>query len=177
MMPAKGLYLLSTRQNRSIATGLGILVVLALTPYWAEAFGGSYVVSLVMKAMIFAIASLSLNLLIGYGGMVSFGHAAFLGLGSYVTGIAITEGMTDVSFILPMVLVVSGLFALVTGAISLRTAGVYFIMITLAFGQMLFFTLSSLAHYGGDDGLTLWDTASFFDTAFFQYDGGLFYAV
>ena len=177
MMPAKGLYLLSTRQNRSIATGLGILVVLALTPYWAEAFGGSYVVSLVMKAMIFAIASLSLNLLIGYGGMVSFGHAAFLGLGSYVTGIAITEGMTDVIFILPMVLVVSGLFALVTGAISLRTSGVYFIMITLAFGQMLFFTLSSLAHYGGDDGLTLWDTASFFDTAFFQYDGGLFYAV
>jgi branched-chain amino acid transport system permease protein len=94
-----------------------------------------------------------------------------------VTGIAITEGMTDIIFILPMVLVVSGLFALVTGAISLRTSGVYFIMITLAFGQMLFFTLSSLAHYGGDDGLTLWDTASFFDTAFFQYDGGLFYAV
>ena len=67
MMLAKGLHLLSTRQNRSIATGLGILVVLALTPYWVEAFGGSYVVSLVMKAMIFAIASLSLNLLIGYG--------------------------------------------------------------------------------------------------------------
>ena len=137
--------LLSSRQNRSIALGVVLLVVLALTPYWAEPLGGSYVVSLVMKAMIFAIACLSLNLLIGYGGLVSFGHAAFLGLGSYVTGIAITEGTTEVLFILPMVLVASGLFALVTGAISLRTSGVYFIMITLAFGQMLFFTLSSLA--------------------------------
>lgn len=169
--------LLSSRQNRSVALGVVLLVVLALTPYWAEPLGGSYVVSLVMKAMIFAIACLSLNLLIGYGGLVSFGHAAFLGLGSYVTGIAITEGTTEVLFILPMVLVASGLFALVTGAISLRTSGVYFIMITLAFGQMLFFTLSSLASYGGDDGLTLWDTATFLETALFQYDGGLFYAV
>ena len=161
MLGALGAHL-ADRQNRSILLGLAILIVLALTPYWAEAFGGSYLVSLVMKAMIFAIASLSLNLLIGFGGLVSFGHAAFLGLGSYVTGIAITEGTTDVVMILPMVLAVSGLFALVTGAISLRTSGVYFIMITLAFGQMLFFTLSSLASYGGDDGLTLWDTATFF---------------
>ena len=164
-------------QNRSLIFGLGILFLLALTPYWSQVFGGSYVVSLIMKAMIFAIASLSLNLLIGYGGLVSFGHAAFLGLGSYVTGILITEGITDAIVILPMVLTVSGLFALITGAISLRTSGVYFIMITLAFGQMLFFSLSSLANYGGDDGLTLWDTATFFDTTFFQYDGGLFYAV
>ena len=176
MLGALGTHLADCK-NRSILLGLAILIVLALTPYWAEAYGGSYLVSLVMKAMIFAIASLSLNLLIGFGGLVSFGHAAFLGLGSYVTGIAITEGTTDVVTILPMVLAVSGLFALVTGAISLRTSGVYFIMITLAFGQMLFFTLSSLASYGGDDGLTLWDTATFFDTGFFQYDGGLFYAV
>ncbi|MBT7800496.1 MAG: branched-chain amino acid ABC transporter permease, partial [Tateyamaria sp.] len=91
-------------QNRSLIFGLGILFLLALTPYWSQVFGGSYVVSLIMKAMIFAIASLSLNLLIGYGGLVSFGHAAFLGLGSYVTGILITEGVTDALIILPMVL-------------------------------------------------------------------------
>ena len=160
----------------TLLTGVLILALLALMPFVTELAGGDYVLNLVLKAMILAIAAVSLDLLIGYGGMVSFGHAAFLGLGSYVTGIALTEGMTDALPILALLLLICGIFAFVTGAISLRTSGVYFIMITLAFGQMLFFSLSSLSSYGGDDGLTLWDTPSLFGFAVFQAGSGLFYS-
>ena len=135
-------------------------VLFAAVPWLSEFWGGSYLTSLAMRAMILALAAVSLDLLIGQGGMVSFGHAAFLGIGSYVTGIAITEGTTDLTTILAITIAVAALFALVTGAISLRTTGVAFIMITLAFGQMVFFTLSALSEYGGDDGLTLWERAS-----------------
>jgi branched-chain amino acid transport system permease protein len=86
---------------------------------------------------------------------VSFGHAAFIGLGAYAVGILAAHGIGDVLISLPAALAASILFALATGAVSLRTRGVYFIMITLAFGQMAFFTASSLAPYGGDDGLTI----------------------
>lgn len=157
--------------------GLVLLALLAAMPVVSTVWGGDYLLSLMMKAMILAIAVISLDLLIGHGGMVSFGHAAFVGLGAYVTGIALDEGLTDAVTILTLVLVVSGLFALITGAISLRTTGVYFIMITLAFGQMLFFTFSSLSAYGGDDGLTLWETADFFGTGLLQSDAGLFYTI
>ncbi len=162
--------------DRTLLVGLAIMVLLALVPFVTEFAGGNYVLNLVLKAMILAIAAVSLDLLIGYGGLVSFGHAAFLGLGSYVTGIALTEGIIDVVPLLGLVLLICGLFALVTGAISLRTSGVYFIMITLAFGQMLFFSLSSLSSYGGDDGLTLWDTPTFFGTTPFLNGSGLFYS-
>ena len=162
--------------DRTLLVGLAIMVILALVPFVTEFAGGNYVLNLVLKAMILAIAAVSLDLLIGYGGLVSFGHAAFLGLGSYVTGIALTEGIIDVVPLLGLVLLICGLFALVTGAISLRTSGVYFIMITLAFGQMLFFSLSSLSSYGGDDGLTLWDTPTFFGTTPFLNGSGLFYS-
>ncbi len=162
--------------DRTLLVGLAIMVILALVPFVTEFAGGNYVLNLVLKAMILAIAAVSLDLLIGYGGLVSFGHAAFLGLGSYVTGIALTEGIVDVVPLLGLVLLICGLFALITGAISLRTSGVYFIMITLAFGQMLFFSLSSLSSYGGDDGLTLWDTPTFFGTTPFLNGSGLFYS-
>ena len=91
-------------------------------------------------------------------------------------GIALTEGMTNALPVFGLVLLICGIFALVTGAISLRTSGVYFIMITLAFGQMLFFSLSSLSSYGGDDGLTLWDTPTLFGGYLFQAGSGLFYS-
>jgi branched-chain amino acid transport system permease protein len=105
--------------------------------------------------MIFAIAALALDLLVGYGGMISFGHAAFIGLGAYAVGILASYGVSDALVALPAALALSALYALLTGAVCLRTRGVYFIMITLAFGQMAFFTASSLAPYGGDDGLTI----------------------
>ena len=148
---------------RSAIPAMLVFVLLAAVPWLAEVWGGSYLTSLAMRAMILAIAAISLDLLIGQGGLVSFGHAAFLGIGSYVAGIAITEGTTDIATILAIAVLIAALFALITGAISLRTSGVSFIMITLAFGQMVFFTLSALSEYGGDDGLTLWERASAFE--------------
>jgi branched-chain amino acid transport system permease protein len=105
--------------------------------------------------MIFAIAAVALDLLVGYGALISFGHAAFVGLGAYAVGILSAYGITDALVSLPVALAVSAAYAFLTGVVCLRTKGVYFIMITLAFGQMAFFTASSLAPFGGDDGLTI----------------------
>jgi len=154
---------------------LVILAALAATPPLAALGPEGYVLGLATRMMILAIAVVSLDLLIGHGGLVSFGHAAFVGLGAYVTGILLTEGVAEAALILPAVIAAAALFALVTGAISLRTSGVYFIMITLAFGQMLFFTASSLSAYGGDDGLTLWSNAALVGTAVLDDARGLFY--
>jgi branched-chain amino acid transport system permease protein len=138
---------------------LGLALVLfgafALLPLLALAAGEPFLLVIATRIMIFAIAALSLDLILGYGGMVSFGHAAFIGLGAYATGIAAAHGVTDLLAQMALAIVACGAFALVTGAISLRTRGVYFIMITLAFGQMAFFFMVSLSAYGGDDGLTL----------------------
>jgi branched-chain amino acid transport system permease protein len=127
-----------------------------LAPALASISGAeSYVLSLLTRVMILGIAAMSLDLILGYGALVSFGHAAFLGIGGYAVGILASNGIDDALIQIPMALTASALFGLVTGAISLRTKGVYFIMITLAFGQMLFFLATSLASYGGDDGMTL----------------------
>ena len=133
----------------------GIFLVLALLPIVALSTGGSYLVSLGSRVMIFAIAAVALDLLVGYGALISFGHAAFVGLGAYAVGILSTYGITDALVSLPAALAVSAAYAFLTGVVCLRTKGVYFIMITLAFGQMAFFTASSLAPFGGDDGLTI----------------------
>jgi branched-chain amino acid transport system permease protein len=133
----------------------GIFLVLALLPIVALLTGGSYLVSLGSRVMIFAIAAVALDLLVGYGALISFGHAAFVGLGAYAVGILSAYGITDALVSLPVALAVSAAYAFLTGVVCLRTKGVYFIMITLAFGQMAFFTASSLAPFGGDDGLTI----------------------
>jgi branched-chain amino acid transport system permease protein len=134
---------------------LAIFLVFAIVPLFASLKGEAYVLSLVTRVMIFSIAALALDLLIGYGALVSFGHAAFIGLGAYAVGILGAHGVTDMLISLPVALAVAALFAFATGIVCLRTRGVYFIMITLAFGQMAYFTASSLAPYGGDDGLTI----------------------
>jgi branched-chain amino acid transport system permease protein len=134
---------------------VGIFLVLALLPIVALFTGGSYLVSLGSRVMIFAIAAVALDLLVGYGALISFGHAAFVGLGAYAVGILSAYGVTDALVSLPVALAVSAAYAFLTGVVCLRTKGVYFIMITLAFGQMAFFTASSLAPFGGDDGLTI----------------------
>jgi branched-chain amino acid transport system permease protein len=126
-----------------------------LVPLAATLGGQAYVLDLLTRVMIFSIAALGLDLIVGYGALVSFGHSAFIGLGAYAVGILAAHGVNDALVSLPVALAVATLFALATGAISLRTQGVYFIMITLAFGQMAYFTASSLAPYGGDDGLTI----------------------
>jgi branched-chain amino acid transport system permease protein len=132
-----------------------LFAAFALLPLIALALGEPFFLVVLARIIIFAIAALSLDIILGYGGMVSFGHAAFIGLGAYAVGIAAAHGLTDFRAQAAIAIIVSGLFALVTGAISLRTRGVYFIMITLAFGQMAFFFMVSLSAYGGDDGLTL----------------------
>jgi branched-chain amino acid transport system permease protein len=133
----------------------GLFFVLALVPVVTSITGGSYLISLGSRVMIFAIAAVSLDLLVGYAALISFGHAAFIGLGAYAVGILSAYGITDALVSLPVALAVSAAFAFLTGLVCLRTKGVYFIMITLAFGQMAFFTASSLAPFGGDDGLTI----------------------
>ena len=132
-----------------------IFVALAAVPLVASVGAQTYVLDLVSRIMIFAIAAVALDVLIGYGGLISFGHAAFVGLGAYAVGILSAHGFGDALIALPIALAASALFALATGAVCLRTHGVYFIMITLAFSQMMFFTAASLAPYGGDDGLTV----------------------
>jgi branched-chain amino acid transport system permease protein len=133
-----------------------LVAAFAATPFLAAASGAEgYVLSLLNRVMVFAIAAISLDLILGYGALVSFGHAAYLGIGAYAVGILASHGVEDALVQIPVALGASALFALVTGAISLRTKGVYFIMITLAFGQMLYFLVVSMAAYGGDDGLTL----------------------
>jgi len=139
---------------RGRALALVIFALLAAAPL-ALGSGGGYVLNLLERVMIFAIAALGLDLIVGFGGLVSFGHAAFIGLGAYAAGILAFHGFGDTVLALPAAILLSALFAAATGVICLRTRGVYFIMITLAFGQMAFFTASSLAPYGGDDGLTL----------------------
>ena len=132
----------------------GILVALAL-PWVLQAAGIDFYLSVASRIVVYAIAATSLNLLIGYGGMVSLGHSAFFGLGAYSTGILLSEGVQSGAMHLLVITAVVGTVALLIGAISLRTRGVYFIMITLAFAQMLFYLANSIKGYGGDEGLTV----------------------
>ncbi len=144
------------RLSRELLGALVVFTLFAGLPVLADLMGDTFIVFFTIRVMVFAIAAVSLSLILGYGAMVSFGHAAYLGVGAYSVAILAEHGIWDVTVSLPVTLAVCGLFALVTGAISLKTRGVYFIMITLAFGQMAYYTATSLSAYGGDDGLTMW---------------------
>jgi branched-chain amino acid transport system permease protein len=153
---------------------LVLAVVLVALPTVLQATGAGYYVSTAGRIVVFAIAATSLNLVLGYGGMASFGHAAFFGLGAYATGVMISEGRVGAGADFAVTVAVTALAALVIGAISLRTRGVYFIMITLAFGQMFFYLANSIKGYGGDEGLTLRARSALFgldlkDAATFYY--------
>lgn len=154
-----------------------LFLVFALMPAAASLTGEHYLLSLFARVMIFAIAAISLDLLVGFGGLISFGHAAFMGLGAYAVGILSVHGFQDALVSLPIAMLGSGLFALLTGFVCLRTKGVYFIMITLAFGQMAFFTASSLAPYGGDDGLTITSRNTVAGLALLRNELVFYYAV
>ena len=132
-----------------------LLLALALVPVYAALSGNTFPMSFSAGVIIQAMAAVSLNLIMGFGGMVSFGHAAYLGIGGYVVGILAKEGVGSGLVQWPLALVLSGLFALSVGALGLRTRGIYFIMITLAFTQMLYYVANALDRYGGDDGLTI----------------------
>ena len=129
------------------------IVLLALVPPVAHVIDEPFYLSLFARIMVFAIAAVSLDLILGYGGMISFGHAAYLGTGAYAVAIMSFYGIDNGWLQLFMAIVASALVALVIGAICLRTSGIYFIMVTLAFTQMLYFLGISLEVYGGDDGM------------------------
>jgi branched-chain amino acid transport system permease protein len=143
------------------------LVLLVALPFAAQAFGQSALTSLATRMLILAIAASALNIALGLGGLVSFGHAAFYGVGAYAVGILTTHGASGMPFLgfvpgsehlavnLLVAMSVSGIVAGLIGALALRTSGVQFIMITLAFAQMLFFFFVALKAYGGDDGLSM----------------------
>src|SRR5947199_1396609 len=131
------------------------LAALALVPAVATVADAPFYTGLFARIMVFAIAAVSLDLILGYGGLVSFGHAAYLGIGAYAVGILSFHGITNGVVHFAVAIAAAGLAALVIGFVSLRTSGVYFIMITLAFGQMVYFLGISLNQYGGDDGLNI----------------------
>jgi len=134
---------------------LGVLVLLVAFPLAAKRWDQLFYVSFASRIMIYALAATSLNLILGFGGMVSFGHAAFFGAGAYTVGILMAEGVDSAWLSWPLAMLVPALLALAIGAVSLRTRGVYFIMITLAFAQMMYYVFVSLRTYGGEDGLNM----------------------
>lgn len=160
-----------------ILVGGVIFALLLAMPVLLPLVGADYLTGLLIKAMLLAIAAISVDLIIGHGGMVSLGHAAFIGVGAYAAAIGLESGIEEILILLVITLAATGVVALVTGVLALRTSGVYFLMITLAFGQMIFFTLSSLASYGGDDGLTLWSSATLFGSDIVQEGEGLYFFV
>jgi branched-chain amino acid transport system permease protein len=139
-----------------------LLAALVLLPVYVGLGGSMFALTLFTRIVILGLAAVSLNLILGYGGMMSFGHAAYLGIGGYAVGILAHEGIYSGFLQWPVALAASALFALVIGALSLRTRGVYFIMITLAFAQMAYYVIAGLARYGGDDGLTIYKRSQFF---------------
>src|SRR5262249_50386215 len=142
-----------------VGLNIAVIATLAVVPAYAALTGNAFALTLFTRVVILAIAALSLNLIMGFGGMVSFGHAAYLGIGGYAVGILAKEGIG--SGFVQWPIAAAALYALIVGALSLRTRGVYFIMITLAFAQMIYYVAIGLDRYGGDDGLTIYHRSSF----------------
>jgi branched-chain amino acid transport system permease protein len=140
--------------GRSLAT-FAALAGLALVPVVAAAADAPFYTGLFARIMIFAIAAVSLDLILGYGGLISFGHAAYLGIGAYAVGILAFHGIGNGFVHFAAAFLAAAVVALAIGFVSLRTTGVYFIMITLAFSQMVYFLGVSLNQYGSDDGLNI----------------------
>ena len=155
-------------QRRSNSILIATFALLLILPVVLNAIGESYYISILTKILIFALVGISLDLIIGQAGLVSFGHAAFFGMGAYVCGVLSHHGANDLLIFSifsgtnnallswPIAMVFCMLLGLIVGLISLRTSGVYFIMITLALAQMIFFLIISIPQYGGEDGLGLW---------------------
>ncbi|HUH85788.1 MAG TPA: branched-chain amino acid ABC transporter permease [Stellaceae bacterium] len=148
-------------RSRRVVVTLVALAALLAVPALSLTAGQPFYIDLFTRIMVFAIAALSLDLILGYGGMVSFGHAAYLGIGAYAVGMLSFHGIGNGFVHFGVAILASALTALVIGFISLRTSGVHFIMITLAFAQMLYFLAESLNLYGGDDGLNIARASSF----------------
>ena len=127
-----------------------LAVAIALPPYC-----GTYYTRFATQIAIYGMAALSVDLLLGYSGLITFGQAALFGVGAYAAGMLTVYGLSDALVTWPLAVLVSMLFALAIGALSLRTRGFQFIMVTLAFAQMVYYFAQSLRNWGGDDGFTL----------------------
>src|SRR6185312_9608323 len=125
------------RTPRGVVTAL-LLLLLAILPLLTQAFDQRYLLSIGTRIVIWSIAAVSLNMILGYGGLVSFGHAVFFGIGGYAVGILAAGGITAGWIQWPVGILAAALWAAVIGALSLRTRGLYFIMITLAFAQLIY---------------------------------------
>jgi len=147
-------------KTRLVLWAVTVAILIALPPVMS-AIGQPFYIDLVRRIMILAIAAVSLNLILGYGGMVSFGHAAYLGIGAYAVGILGFYGVHSGWLQWGVAIAASALVALAIGAVSIRTSGIYFIMITLAFTQMLYYLGISLDVFGGDDGMRLKSRSQF----------------
>ena len=144
------------RSNSVSAWIAGLVVVLLLfVPLYARWAGEPFALTFVSRVLVLALAAISLNLVLGFGGMVSFGHALYLGLGAYVVGIMAQHEVGNGWLQLGVTVLACAVVGAVTGLISLRTTGIAFIMITLAFAQMFYYLFVSLKQYGGDDGLSI----------------------
>ncbi len=157
---------------RGIVTA-ALLLLLAALPLLTQAFDQRYLLSIGTRIVIWSIAAVSLNMILGYGGLVSFGHAAFFGIGGYAVGILSASGVSSGWIQWPAAILAAALWAALIGALSLRTRGVYFIMITLAFAQLVYYLGSGLEMYGGDDGLNI--SRSRFDGVIDLRDKATFY--
>ncbi|MHA6345324.1 branched-chain amino acid ABC transporter permease [Roseivivax sp. CAU 1761] len=158
-----------------VKAALVLFALFAALPPVAEALDDPFLTLIGTRILAYAMAALALDLILGFGAMVSFGHAAYLGFGTYAVAILSSYGVNDLLLQVLAAVAVSALFAFVTGAISLRTRGVYFIMITLAFGQMAFFFFISLSAYGGDDGYGLRNRSTVFGSDLLENDVTLYY--
>ncbi|MDC0163862.1 branched-chain amino acid ABC transporter permease [Gammaproteobacteria bacterium] len=147
--------------TRSGKVYLGMLFLLSIAPFLFQWTDQPFLLDLLSRGLIIGIAALSLNLILGYGGMISLGHVAYLGIGAYCVGIPAYYDIYSGWIHLSLAVVTCALFALITGAVSLRTKGVYFIMITMAFSQMIYFIFLSLEEYGADDGLVIYARSEF----------------
>ncbi len=147
---------LDNLQNRRKVLGVLVIGLCALAPVAANLLDEPYYINLFARLMIWAIAAISLNLILGYGGMISFGHSLYLGIGAYTVGIFAYYDINNFYIQLVAALMAGFCVALVFGSICLRTRGVYFIMITMALTQMIYFLSISIEEFGSDDGLIIY---------------------
>lgn len=137
------------------AACVAAVLAMVLLPAWTAHADQPFYLVLATRLLIFALAATSLNLVLGFAGMISFGHAAYIGVGAYAVAILMKYGIASAWVAFPVAMLASSLLAALVGIVSLRTRGVYFIMITLAFAQMAYYLFVSLQAFGGDDGLLM----------------------
>ena len=152
-----------------------LFAALLALPVPAHFGANAYILSFATHAVALGLAALSLDLMLGIGALASFGHAAYLGIGAYSVAILSDMGQEDLLVQIPVAIAVASVFAGITGFVSLRASGVYYIMSTLAFGQMLYFLAQSLSAYGGDDGVTLAARSRLAGSHLLASDLGLYY--